>query len=282
MGYFKIAIITFLFVFGQAAIADSIDVRPFHKYLKIERDSQGQLKKIVLRSSRLKSTGKLTRAFLEKVDRDQKKHKKNIELIDEKDLGKDKWSKDERKAFAKAKKYSKRMEKLNDILNDPEADEVMSRLDQKLLGLSYANVLAAPHDPSYFMDRLDQRAFIEWAKRIVGAAIDNVPAYRVITFAFSEILESLIQRREFFQNFILFYLNQASLDALQITEKEARLIRSSIYVSRINWPDISDEIEEAEKAWDSYGESNHLEEIEISDDRMDRYENRYDYTIFLS
>jgi hypothetical protein len=137
--------------------------------------------------------------------------------------------------------------------NDNGFKRVMAKFEEQLKGNSpYYKVMAAPNNPTYYYQRAVLQQVVKQVIKYAQKTLGQVPVLSVVSFVVERAGIMIEQRRTFHQNMMLHYLENFTPDQLTLSEKEAALVKSSIYESRIPYNAIWMS-NYARKHWNDYG-----------------------------
>ncbi|OQW47246.1 MAG: hypothetical protein A4S09_15750 [Proteobacteria bacterium SG_bin7] len=258
-------------------------VRTFENTFKIERDSSGKIGKIIL----LKSSqnhflleSDYMQHFLDELVRRQNEVQSQgashfIET--EMDLGDwpDNIKKDQyavnrvlnKVPLEPILKKSNIKEALNILVVGSESDEFNFR------------VIAVPYDSRYFYASEAALKLFLKASSLVTFATGGSFGASAGLFLVQSAFNMLLERRIYFQNYFLYYLEKYGPEKYGMTKTEANLVKSSIYESRIKFWDIWEK-NRARVDWENYGQKKFLDQAIASEER--RKSDKDEFTIWGS
>jgi hypothetical protein len=113
-------------------------------------------------------------------------------------------------------------------------------------------IIARTEDSRFFYRRNVTYEVVRRAVDFARKRFDNVPVLSLISYVMVEVHDMIMEQRIFHQNMLLHYLSNFDAKDLGLTKKDADLIYSSIFESRIAATNFM-ESNRAAANWDFYG-----------------------------
>ncbi len=250
----------FLFLSALTLVLPNVlyatDGKDFANFISIERNDQGAVSRIILKKNRQKFTSsELVDRFLKEI----KSAQERIGLL-EKSLEVQDWPEEHIKKAEEAIAYLKQND-LKPILENPDFKKALTLVFQEADSGAYDfRVLAVPDNMTYFDDHELILKVLRQASELVKLAIGNSYGATIGLFLVQVSFDMILERRNYFQNYLLYHLEKYGPEKFGITPSESRKIKSSIFESRIRWWEFW-ERSEAQVTWESYGHNKHLDSL---------------------
>lgn len=130
--------------------------------------------------------------------------------------------------------------------------------------LDHFRTLSKPEDHSYFYKKALLKKAVDAALDMAKKTLGNLPILNVVTFVIDRASTMIEQRRNFYQNMTLhylqsFYAKEVGMESSDVVSK----VRSSIYESRIPWFAVW-EHNKAKQQWMYYGDDHFKAEATLA------------------
>lgn len=233
--------------------------------IKIERSPNGAIEKVVLAKGNSPfSSEDLLNNFLRDIETTQALMTSPGFLNDNVDIKE--WPKEHRTEAKKSLTLLKEHD-LKQILENPEVKKVLKDVFESAnLEIHNFRVLAVPEDSKYFAKNEMLLKLIRQFSGLMKTALGNSFGVSIALYLVQYSFDMIIERRNFYQNYLLYYLDTYGSEGLGVTEAEVQKIKSSIFESRIKWYQFW-ELIRAQKTWDEYGYNNHLDDVIAAEKR---------------
>lgn len=244
-------------------------IRTFDNSFEIERSANGKLEKIILKKNSESHfiEQDYMQNFLDELVRSQQEVQYHgaagfIETEMESNDWPEKIKRDQEAvnrvlknvSIEPALKNPKVKEALNLLVSGAENDEFNFR------------IIAVPYNQNYFYNNEAVLKLFVKASGVVTLVTGGSYGVSAGLFLVHSAFNMLLERRTYFQNYFLYYLEKYGPEKYGITKAEARLIKSSIYESRIKFWDIWEK-NKARVDWEGYGHKKYLDQLIGADKR---------------
>lgn len=129
-------------------------------------------------------------------------------------------------------------------------------------------ILAVPNDPKYFDSNERLFKIVRQASSLIKLAMGSTLGLGVALYLVQYTFDMILERRNFYQNYFMHYLDRVEPESLGLTSLEIQKIKSSIFESRISWWDFWQRAA-ARRAWDDYGHTQHLDDLITANQRRE-------------
>ncbi|OQW47245.1 MAG: hypothetical protein A4S09_15745 [Proteobacteria bacterium SG_bin7] len=247
-------LISLTLIFPHALRAN--DGKDLAKFINIERNTQGGVVRVTLKRNNVDYSGMdLVEKFLKEIISAQNK----ISLL-EQNLDTQDWPEEHRKKAKEAIDLLKQND-LKPILEHPALKKALHHIFQEAdnEGFNF-RILAVPDDSKFFEDHEILLNVLRDASGLVRLAMGNSYGAAVALYLIQTSFDMILERRIYFQNYFLYYLEKYGPEKLGLRVLEAKKIKSSIFESRIRWWEFW-ERSEAQVNWEKYGHNKHLDTL---------------------
>ncbi len=252
--------------FATATITET-----FYQHIDVIRDSNGNIDMLKIKSQNPIDFHQFTNQFFSAAIRFQTQQKSFQSLTPPTfaaDLG---LSPAEQSEIEKQAELAMRNTDFRAIYQSAQFQNVINAFDAKLKGSVFEfATIASLHDSSFFYRAQWRADLIKWAADIAG----NFPGVGVASYLFEKAIDDLLDRRSYYQNMTLHFLQEAGPSSLGIGEDEAALIRSSLYEANLDWYNFGSH-HDAQKDWVGFGQKAYQEDLKTCQDRLAGHRNRY-------
>ncbi|OQW47953.1 MAG: hypothetical protein A4S09_14240 [Proteobacteria bacterium SG_bin7] len=229
--------------------------RNFADFITVERDRNSQITKVVLNKTSKFSSQMLAEDFISRIEMAGEE----VGFL-ENQLEKTDWPKEHQKKAEEAISYLKQVD-LKSILENSEIKKAFGLIfEASESGTHNFRVLAVPNDPKYFDSNETALKVIHQASGIIKLAMGNSYGAALALFVAQSAFDMILERRIFFQNYLLYHLEKYGPQKFGLTEAEADLVKSSIFESRIPWWKFWERTLARQK-WERYGHDMHLDTL---------------------
>lgn len=231
------------------------DGKDFFNFITIER-SEGKIGRVTLKKKNQRfTTDELIDGFLRKIKSSQDRIgflEGSLDVYD--------WPEEYRKKTEEALELLKQND-LKPILEHPELKKALDVVFQQANSetLSF-RVLAVPDDSQYFDNRERILKILRQASDLVRLAFGNSYGAAIALYLVQVSFDMILERRNYFQNYLLFHMEKYGPEKFGISPLEAAKIKSSIFESRIRWWEFW-ERNESDLNWEGYGHNKHLDDL---------------------
>lgn len=245
----------------------------FHKLVMVQRDEKGVLTQLVIREAAqpgaLVLRDRYVRDILAFSQRSSDLNMLNTELDQ---AG---WSDEEKTLLKETIKKLKNSSQITAALKNKDFTDILRKFELDLLNIFAFQVLASPSEPGYYHANTMIQLAIDSALKIAGHILGSVPLLDALGFLLERTIQILEERRSFYQNVVLHYLENYPPEFLGLTAQEVAWVKSSIYESRIAWYDF-DTAEDAKKQWATFGSEIFADKVARGEDRLKKNAKKYD------
>ncbi|MDZ4661921.1 MAG: hypothetical protein SGJ18_09935 [Pseudomonadota bacterium] len=255
----KFMIYLFILTLLSPIAAQSDTGQSFFGRVQVERDASGGLKRVYLKNRQRFSEKNIVQNFVDDILAAQEKIKSANSTSVLKMAGESKdWPLGSREMVEQSLVFLKEYD-LKPVLDDPSVRNAMEYLVQQAESEGHDfRVLAVPDNPSYFNANEQAMKIAMQALDLVKLAVGNSYGVNVAIFVIRTLFDMILERRTFFQNYILYHFDKYGPEKFGITRVEANKITSSVFESRIAWWDFW-ERNYAKINWDQYGQGKYVD-----------------------
>lgn len=125
------------------------------------------------------------------------------------------------------------------------------RLREALQSFDFT-IVAKMNDARFFYRKRAAYQVVTWALNWAKKRFSHIPVLNTVSFIIVKFEKLIREQRTYYQNMLLYYLDNVDHEELSLTKAEADHLFSSIYESRIPWSNIW-ESNAAAQNWDRFG-----------------------------
>jgi hypothetical protein len=238
------------------------------KKINIERNEEGLIDKIILvKSKNNLSSDVLLSNFLGEIKEMQKKiasanfSSASLDTTD--------WP-EEYKEHANLALSQLKEHDLKEILENPKFIEAMQMVFESAdLEIHNFRILAVPENSKYYLSNELVLKILRQASGLIRTAMGNSFGIDVAMFLITYSFDMIIERRNYYQNYMLYYFDKYGGEQYGLSDLEIAKIKSSVFESRIQWWKFWERVK-AIKTWDTYGDHKHLDDLILSESRKNK------------
>ena len=143
------------------------------------------------------------------------------------------------------------------------------------LAMLDVSIIAYPNDARFFYRKNVTYEVVKKALDFAKKKFDSVPLLNLVSFVIVQVHDMALEQRTFHQNMMLHYLQNFSPEELGLNKKEADMVFSSIYESRISALNLP-ESNKAASNWLRYGSDNFFNIVRSANTKIRRSASTYD------
>lgn len=143
------------------------------------------------------------------------------------------------------------------------------------LAMLDVSIIAYPNDARFFYRKNVTYEVVKKALDFAKKKFDSVPLLNLVSFVIVQVHEMALEQRTFHQNMMLHYLQNFSPEELGLSKKEADMVFSSIYESRISALNLP-ESNKAASNWLRYGSDSFFSIVRSANTKIRRSASTYD------
>ena len=247
------------------------NLEPFHQRIEILRDKAGRIKSLRLRENKF-----LFQEYIEELNflvvnlqkNSDFKYKSVENILQSQNISN--WTSSQKLMINQTINLIKDP-KLVKAMQNPKLYTVMVRIEHEMnVAFFEFNTLAMPYKPLSFYRSSFTEQFILWATDFAASQLRLNTAVNLAKYLAFRLINFGIERRTYFQNYIIHYLKKVGPEKLGMTKEEGSLILSSIYESRIEFYEFWDVLK-AKADWYNFGNKYHKREISTCAERFKNY-----------
>lgn len=129
--------------------------------------------------------------------------------------------------------------------------EFGARLREALQSFDFT-IIAKMNDSRFFYRKRAAYQVVTWALNWAKKKFSHIPVLNTVSFIIVKFEKLIREQRTFYQNMLLYYLDNVDHTKLGLTKEEADHMFSSIYESRIPWSNVWESNAAAEN-WNRFG-----------------------------
>lgn len=164
------------------------------------------------------------------------------------------------------------------VFEDIKAHGVLLKFEFDLkdaLAMLDMSIMAYPNDSRFFYRKNVTYQVVKTALEFAKKKFDSIPVLNLVSFVIVQVHDMVLEQRTFHQNMLLHYLQNFSAQELGLSKKEADLVYSSVYESRISAMNLP-ESNRAASNWLRYGTNNFYNLLRSCNNKIRRSASSYD------
>ena len=276
--FLKLLFISLTIALSLAAQAQ--DSEPFHQRIEIIRNNKRRLRSLRLRenkfifSEHIRELNFLVTSLQKNSDF---KYKTLENMLQSQSI--QNWTPKQKSTINKTINFIKDP-KLVKAFENSKLHSVMNRIEQEMNIVFFEfNTLAIPYQPFSFYRSDFAEQFILWAGDFAASQMRLNPAANLAKYLALRLVNFALERRSYFQNYIIHYLEKIGPEKLGLTKEEGRLIVSSIYSTKIEWYEFWEALK-LKTNWSNFGSNSLKREFSTCTTRFKKYydsKNKYQH-----